>query len=289
MNKSDLHIHSCFSDDGELSPEEIIDMAIKAGMDTIAITDHNSVKGIKRAIEYAKDKDINIIPGIEIDCTFNGINLHLLGYNIDFTNECFNKLEEDILAQERAAAIKKIEKIKEVTNLELDANEVLKKSHNGIVTGELIAEVLLENKENIKSPILKSYIEGGNRSDMPFVNFYWDYFSKGKPAYVDIKFIQLKEAIRMIKETNGISVIAHPGNNLKGNLEIIDDLIDEGIDGIEVYSSYHSDEDIKYFFDKAVESNLIITCGTDFHGKNKPNIFIGDFKQKPEKIVDLVV
>lgn len=286
MNKLDLHIHSCFSDDGELSPEAIIDMAIKAGMDTIAITDHNSVKGIKRAIEYAKDKDINIIPGIEIDCTFNGINLHLLGYNIDFTNECFNKLEEDILAQERAAAIKKIEKIKEVTSLELDANEVLKKSHNGIVTGELIAEVLLENKENLKSTILKPYIEGGNRSDMPFVNFYWDYFSKGKPAYVDIKFIQLKEAIRMIKETNGISAIAHPGNNLKGNLEVIDDLIDEGIDGIEVYSSYHSDEDIKYFFDKAVESNLIITCGTDFHGKNKPNISIGDFKQKPEKIIE---
>lgn len=286
MNKVDLHIHSYFSDDGELSPEAIIDMAIKAGMDTIAITDHNSVKGVKRALEYAKYKDINIIPGIEIDCTFNGINLHLLGYNIDFTNECFNKLEEGILAQERAAAIKKIEKIKEVTNLELDANEVLKKSHNGIVTGELIAEVLLENKENMKSSILKPYIEGGDRSDMPFVNFYWDYFSKGKPAYVDIKFIQLKEAIRMIKETNGISVIAHPGNNLKGHFEIIDDLIDEGIDGIEVYSSYHSDEDIKYFFDKAIDSNLIITCGTDFHGKNKPNISIGDFKQKPEKVIE---
>ncbi len=287
MNKVDLHMHSCFSDDGELSPEEIVSIAIEKGMDVISITDHNSVKGVQRALDYSKDKKIKVIPGIEIDCTYNDINLHLLGYNIDFTNECFNRLEEDILNQEKASAIQKIQKIKEVTNLELDTDEVLKRSNNGIVTGELIAEVLLENLQNRKSPILKPYVEGGDRYDMPFVNFYWDYFSKGKAAYVPIEFISLKEAIDMIKRTGGIPVIAHPGNNLKDNLEIIDDLIDEGILGIEVYSSYHTDEQIDYFFNKAINSNLLITCGTDFHGKNKPNIFIGEFKREPKNIVDL--
>lgn len=287
MNKVDLHMHSCFSDDGELSPEEIVSIAIEKGMDVISITDHNSVKGIQRALDYSKDKKIKVIPGIEIDCTYNDINLHLLGYNIDFTNECFNKLEEDILNQEKASAIQKVQKIKEVTNLELDTDEVLKRANDGIVTGELIAEVLLENSQNRKSPILKPYVEGGDRSDMPFVNFYWDYFSKGKAAYVPIEFISLKEAIDMIKGNGGIPVIAHPGNNLKDNLEIIDDLIDEGILGIEVYSSYHTDEQIDYFFNKAINSNLVITCGTDFHGKNKPNIFIGEFKREPKNIVDL--
>ncbi|MGL4337343.1 MAG: PHP domain-containing protein [Turicibacter sp.] len=284
MKKLDLHMHSCFSDDGQLSPEEIIDLALTKNMDTISITDHNSVKGIRNALDYAKDKIIKIIPGIELDCTFNDLNLHVLGYHIDFENECYAKLEENIMSQEKRAALKKIELIKEVTQLELDTEEVLKHSHNGVVTGELIAEMLLKNPNNQKSSILKPYMPGGSRSDMPFVNFYWDYFAKGKPAYVEIEYIQFNEAIAMIKETNGIAILAHPGNNLKNCFEIIDDLINEGIDGIEVYSSYHTDEDITKFLNKALHHQLIITCGTDFHGKTKPHILIGEFKHEPNQV-----
>lgn len=277
MKKLDLHMHSYFSDDGEFSPEVIIDKAIENGLNLISITDHNSVKANSVALEYIKGKNISYIPGIEIDCQYNGLNLHLLGYNFNFTKSCFADLEENIIKEEQKAGIKRIEKIKEATNLYLDSEDVLNKATNGIIPGELIAEVLLEDERNKNSEILKPYRAGGKRSDMPYVNFYWDYFAQGKPAYVHIEYISLSEAIKMIKDNGGIAIIAHPGNNLKNNLSIINDLITEGIDGIEVFSSYHSKETIDFFYNKAIENKLLITCGTDFHGKNKPNIELGKF------------
>lgn len=280
MKKLDLHIHSYFSDDGELSVEEIIDMAIDRDMNVISITDHNSTKAVEPALAYANNKNIKVIPGIEIDCTFKDINLHVLGYDIDYKNKYFNELEENILEQEKIATNEKIDKIIKCTGLNLDKIEVIKRAHNGIVTGELIAEILLEDENNRKSPILKPYIEGGSRSEMPYVNFYWDYFSKGKPAYVEIKFISLKEALNMIHNSGGFAVIAHPGNNLKEDLTVIDEIISEGIDGIEVFSTYHTSSQIQYFYNKAIKNNLIFTCGSDFHGKNKPNIQIGNFGEK---------
>lgn len=139
MKNIDLHMHSNFSDDGELTPKQIIDKSIINCIDVISITDNNSVKANSIALEYAKNKNIKYIPGIEIDCQYNGLNLHLLGYNFDFTKYLFYELEESILNKERKAGLKRIEKIKEVTNLYLDEYEVLKKSNNGIVTGEIIA------------------------------------------------------------------------------------------------------------------------------------------------------
>lgn len=280
MKKIDLHMHSNFSDDGELTPQEIIDKAINNNMDIISITDHNSIKANAIALDYIKDKKIKYIPGIEIDCQYNGLNLHLLGYNFDFTKDCFSELEEKIINEEKQAGLERMEKIKEITKLYLDEVEVLKRANNGIVTGEVIGEVLLEGIRNKDSQLLKPYREGGSRSDMPYVNFYWDYFSQGKPAYVHIEFIALSEAIKMIKDNGGIAIIAHPGNNLKHNLNIIDELISEGIDGMEVFSQYHSKDDIEFFYNKCIKHNLLISCGTDFHGKNKPNIDIGNFEIK---------
>ncbi|MGL5692819.1 MAG: PHP domain-containing protein, partial [Peptostreptococcaceae bacterium] len=258
-------------------PRQIIDKAIENNIDIISITDHNSVKSNGIALEYVKNKNIKYISGIEIDCQYNGLNLHLLGYNFDFMKESFYELEENILNEERIAGFKRIEKIKEVTNLHIDEEEVFKKANHGIVTGEIIAEVLLEDDRNKSSDILKPYRENGSRSNMPYVNFYWDYFSQGKPAYVHIDFISITEALSLIKDNGGVAIIAHPGNNLKFNLNIIDELIDLGIDGIEVFSSYHSKEDIEFFYNKCILNDLLISCGTDFHGKNKPNIDIGNF------------
>lgn len=288
MKKLDLHIHSCFSDDGELTVEEIIDMAVYRNIEIISITDHNSTRAIEPALTYAKDKNIKIMPGIEIDCTFKDLNLHVLGYNIDYKNKCFAELESNILNQERIASNEKIDKIIKYTGLNLDKSEVLKGSHNGIVTGELIAEILLEDATNRKSPILKPYMEDGSRSDMPYVNFYWDYFAKGKLAYVPIEYISLKEALNIIHNNGGFAVIAHPGNNLKQDLSIIDKIISEGIDGIEVFSTYHTNSQIDYFYNKAIESSLKITCGSDFHGKNKPNIQMGNFGCKSDLLNNIV-
>lgn len=108
------------------------------------------------------------------------------------------------------------------------------------------------------------------------MNLYWDFFSQGKPAYVKINFILLGDAIGLVKSTGGVPVLAHPEQNLKNDFSQVDNIIGQGIAGIEAFSSYHSREASEYFYKKALENKLIVTCGSDFHGKTKPDIKIGD-------------
>lgn len=277
--KIDLHMHSICSDDGELPVEEIIDLAQVNNVEKIAITDHNSVKGVAKAIEYGRKKGVKVISGVELDCTYNGLNLHLLGYGFDSSLPIFDEIHDDVFRQEIASSKEKIRLIQEATDFEVDRDKIMKLANGQIVTGELIGEVILEEKSNHKNRLLQPYLPGGEKDDMPFVHFYWDFFSQGKVAYTPIKFLDFVNAIKIIKDAGGVAVLAHPGNNLKSNKNLIYELIKVGIDGIEVYSSYHKEEDTEFFKDVAEKNRLLITCGTDFHGKNKPNIKLGDFKQ----------
>ena len=142
-----------------------------------------------------------------------------------------------------------------------------------MITGEIIAEVALQDERN--HPLMKEYLPGGSRSDNPFVNFYWDYCAQSKPAYVPIHYISLKEAVDMIHAAGGIAVLAHPGNNTKENLSLIDAIFAYDVKGMEVYSSYHSPEQIAFYKDYAEQHYLMITMGSDFHGKTKPSIALG--------------
>ncbi|MCS4480967.1 hypothetical protein JQ038_05535 [Clostridium botulinum] len=143
-------------------------------------------------------------------------------------------------------------------------------SRNGIVNGEMIAEAAMKFDKNHVNPLLIPYYENGSRSDNPYVNFYWDYCAQGKPAYVEIKFMDLQEAIKIIEESGGIPVLAHPGNNVKENMDLLESIISCGIMGIEVYSSYHSKEQVAFYREFALRHKLLLTCGSDFHGKLSP-------------------
>jgi len=139
----------------------------------------------------------------------------------------------------------------------------------------MFAEVLLEKEEYLNHKLLEPYRENKERSDNPFVNFYWDFYSQGKPCYVKVDFPDIKEAIGIIKDNGGKAVLAHPGNNLKNRFELFDEIVKTGIDGVEVFCSYHDKEATEYFYKKAIEYSLIITCGSDYHGKTKPSVKLG--------------
>lgn len=290
MSYIDLHMHSFYSDDGEFSPKELVDLCVAKGIKYFSIADHNSVKGIKEAKEYCKDKEINIIPAVELDCTIDGVNLHVLGYGIDYNNDIFDKIEEDIIKQEQGASKKRMKLIRE---LGIDfSDEVIKKlSKNGVVNGEMIAEAAMEFDKDKKSPLLQPYYENGDRSDNPYVNFYWDYCSQGKPAYAEVKYISLEKAIEVIKTSGGMPVLAHPGNNVKEKHSLLEAIRACGIEGIEVYSSYHSEEQVEYYKEYAMRHKLILTCGSDFHGKTKPSIAIGatDCENKENDIISEII
>jgi predicted metal-dependent phosphoesterase TrpH len=277
MNTTDLHMHSNFSTDGELAPSELVRVCKVNGLETISLTDHNSVKGLGEAIQTATAKGLTCIPGIEIDCAFEGIDLHLIGYQIDWKSADFFTLEKnfrDRVLDSFPAMIHNLE----MAGISVDADEVIASAGGQLPSAELIAEVLLSNPVYHGNVLLKPYMKGGPRSDMPYINFYLDYFAQGKPAYVKVEFMHFDEAVSLLKANHGIPVVAHPGINLKGKEEVVDRLLDHGAEGLEVFNNYHDLDQIRYFADKALHRKVLATCGSDFHGKTKPLISPGSYK-----------
>ena len=274
MSYIDLHMHSYYSDDGEFEPKQLIDLCLEKNIKYFSIADHNSVRGIKEAKEYCVGKNINIIPAIELDCTFNEINLHVLGYGIDCDKTVFYDIEDNIIKQEQFASKKRMKLVKEL-GIDFSDEVINSLSRNGVVNGEMIAEAAMKFDKNHENPLLMPYYENGSRSDNPYVNFYWDYCAQGKAAYAEVSFISLQEAINIIEESGGIPILAHPGNNIKENINLLEQIISCGIKGIEVYSSYHSKEQVEFYKKFSLKHKLLLTCGSDFHGKTKPSIVIG--------------
>jgi len=284
MNDIDLHIHSKYSLDGELEVQEIIDRCKKNNINILSITDHNSINANYEASNSCLGSGIDYIPGIEIDCSYNGIDLHLLGYNIDLKSNDFKELEGSVKEKVMSSFPEMIENLNSL-GIQITENEVLKKAQGKLPCGELIAEVLLKNDEYHSKKILSPYMNGGKRSDMPYVNFYHDFFAQDKPAYVKINYMDFDDAIELVKSNNGIPVIAHPGMNFKGKEELVIELLNRGVEGLEVFNNYHNIKQMEYFADLLIQGSSLMTCGSDFHGKNKPLIDIGKYK-KIEKYED---
>lgn len=280
----DLHMHSSYSEDGQFPPDKLAQLCIEAGLSIIAITDHNTVNGArellenKEALERINGSKLVCYPAIEIDCVYENINLHVLGYDIDLKSPDFEAIEKNIRKQTVHASHERLRLIKRL-GFELSEpqlNSITQDTYwSESWTGEVFAEALLKDERYLESSILRPYREGGKRSDNPYVNFYWDYCAPGKPCYAKMSYPDLKDVLEIIHKNGGKSILAHPGQyGLKGP-SFIDQLIPLGLDGIEVYSSYHSPEVAKLFLNKANEHNLMVTRGSDFHGKTKPNVKLG--------------
>ena len=274
----DLHMHSFYSDDGEFSPEELVQKCKDHDIKMMAIADHNCVRANEAAQKRALTEGIIYIPAIEIDCTYQDTNLHVLGYGIDYNSPDFEEIEANISDQSARASY---EMLFATQNLGFDITETdmnyLSESMywKDRWTGEMFAEVLLNKPEYDNHDLLQPYRKGGSRSNNPYVNFYWDFYSQGKPCYVEIVYPSIEQIIDIIHSNGGKSILAHPAVNLGDNTELLKDIIMKGIDGIEVFSSYHSFSKSNYFYDIVKQYNLIATCGSDYHGKIKPEVFLG--------------
>ncbi|MGI6741186.1 MAG: PHP domain-containing protein [Brevefilum sp.] len=290
MIKIDLHLHSNYSNDAEFSPAELVDLCLSAGITHAAIADHNSARGVQEGIEVAKGTGLTIISGIEMDCVFDGIELHLLGFGIDHHAHIFEEIEADVYHQEKANSFQMMQLVRQV-GIEFDDEQIEELTRDGVVTGEMIARAALIYDEDAKNPLLDPYRDGGDRSDNPFTNFYWDYCSQGKPAYMPMNFLSLAEAIEVIHLNGGVPVLAHPGVNVKENSDLLEGIIATGISGIEVYSSYHDPDQTEFYEKAALEHHLLMTCGSDFHGNTKPSIMIGstDCKGQDRQIISKLI
>lgn len=274
MATIDLHMHSNYSNDGEFSPDQLVHLCLKAGLTHAAIADHNSTKGVDEAVSAAEGTSLMIIPAIEMDCEMDGINIHMLGYGIDHSDSIFSEIGADLHKQEQDNSEQLMNLVRQL-GIDFDDELISELSIDGVVTGEMIAEAALIYDAENKNPLLDPYRGDGYRSDNPYVNFYWDFCSQGKPAYTPFRFISLSQAIEIIHANHGVSVLAHPGVNVKEDAIFLAKIIAEGIAGIEVYSSYHNNAQVRFYRDAALSKELLVTCGSDFHGKTKKSIKIG--------------
>lgn len=273
----DLHMHSSFSNDGELSPLALIHKCLTEEIATLSITDHNCVRA-NEIENIAKEKGVTYITGIEIDCVYQGINFHILGYDIDYLSTDFEIIEQNIRSQGLSASLKMLEKT-QVLGLHVTENDLWDVAKNSYWpetwTGEMFAEILLSKEEYKDHPLLFPYRANQSRGDNPYVNFYWDYYAQGKSCYVPISYPPMDQIIDMIHQNKGYAVLAHPGVNLKGNEALLQGIVSLGIDGIEAFSSYHTPTKAYQYYNEAKRFQLFTTCGSDFHGKTKPSIVLG--------------
>lgn len=274
----DLHMHSIYSEDGDLRPAELAGRCLHAGVDMMSVTDHNSIRANEEAGAAARALGIAYLNGVELDCRYKGLNFHVLGYGITDASGDFTAIDDDMNHQYRELAMESLQKTREL-GFDISVQEMQEVSKWSIYperwTGERFAEVLLNKMEYADHPMLAPYRPGGARSDNPYINFYWDFYSQGKACYVEMQFPSMQRAVELIHDNGGKVVLAHPGNNLKGHEDMFGEIMNLGFEGVEAFSSYHSAERAAWFCRLAREAGKFCTCGSDFHGRMKPAIFMG--------------
>ena len=260
----DLHIHTNVSD-GVLSPKEVIDMALKNGAGVIAIADHDTVDAYNDELfDYAEERNIILVPAVEISTKTKKCGIHVLGYNFDLNDEHF-KEELNKLRNARHDYLfdvaSKIEELGYVINTEeLDKIEAVTKAHiaNDVVSNEKNVELLIKNFGHI--PNKGEFIE--------------TIMNEGCPAYVKKRSISPKEAAELIRSVGGKVVLAHPvAYKYEDGLtdEDILDLVNEmKVDAIEANYHYVDRNDNRidessHWREFAKEHNLICSVGSDFH------------------------
>lgn len=276
--KSDLHIHTNYSD-GVFSPEKIVDFAIAAGLEVIALTDHDNVLSYdvaQKYIEQLKSEDkktIELIKGVEINTMHKDYEIHILGYFMDTENSDFKNLMK---TQQQA----RVKQTKEIVAL-LNKKEGIK------VKYEDIKSQVAEGGSIGRPHIAKAITLAGGTSNV--MEAYAKYINDNSPVYVRRKTVTPHEAVEIIYEAGGIPVIAHP-HDLDVAADLIKKLMNCGLRGIEAYHRKHSPAIVEYFSSMAEELGLIVTGGSDFHAPNIMNgqIILGK-NFVPEWIYDKLV
>ncbi len=246
---ADLHTHSTASD-GILTPTQIIEKAEQLGLSALALTDHDTLRGIKEAQSASTGRDIQLIAGTELSCGRPGSerSVHVLGL---FVSPEKNKLSE-LLDIQRDLRYKRGFKILNLLR------------EQGFNMDKLEEEFKNKPDKVIGRPDFAHYLQN-NGYISSFDDAFKKYLGCGCPAYVQKDYIDFDVAIDAIHEAGGLAIIAHPGL-IPVWEPIWEDIKDLPWDGIEVFYIEHSNSQIKKFFDLANERHLIATGGSDFHG-----------------------
>jgi len=256
QGKVDLHLHTSFSD-GTFSPQEVVAEAHKKGYSVISIADHDCVDGVEAAVEAGLKYGVKVIPGVELTAEHEGIEVHILGYFIDYKDKSLKESLVDVGRSRERRIYDMIDKLKEA-GISISPEAVFKLSKEGSIGRPHLAKALVN----------EGFVESVNEA-------FGKYLGDKAPCYVSKFNLTPEQAIKIIRKAKGVAVYAHPKVVKKD--ELIPGFIKAGLRGIEAYHSDHSSKDAKYYEELARKNGLIVTGGSDFHGAIKKEVSIGKF------------
>lgn len=255
----DLHVHSTKSD-GSFTPSMLVDYALEKGLSAFALTDHDTVDGLDEAIQHAKGKNIEVIPGIEFSTEFEGKDLHIVGLYIDYKSTVFQKKIKEFV-DSRIERNRKMCKRLTQAGLPMTYEDLLAEFPDAVITRSHYAQYMKNH----------GYIQSLSEA-------FERYIGDHSPCYVPREKVTPFEAIKLIRQVGGIPILAHPilYHMSRSHLDYVTGLLtDAGLLGIEaVYSTYTSGEE-RQIKELAQKYNLLISGGSDFHGDAKPGLDLG--------------
>lgn len=271
-DKIDLHIHTDASADGIFPPRQIFEMAKEVGLCALAFADHNSVSNCDEGIKLSEEFGIEFVPAIEFNTNYNKKDIHLLIYYPCYKDEPFLWTLDSVIKPKWERARKRIEGLQKA-GLIITEDEVRQACRNNPPAGVEFWGAIIRHPENMQHPLVKRTLE--SKDEPPNVAFYLMTMKEhGQIAYVPMGGPSTYEIIDRAWESGGIPILAHPKDLSDDALE---DLVANGVAGLEVFSSYHDDAATKRLFQFCAERELLMTVGSDFHGPAvKPDLKLGD-------------
>lgn len=258
----DLHTHTTASD-GSYSPHELIKSASSVGLKAIAVTDHDTMQGIEEAVNAGREYNIEVIPGMELSVLYRQGDMHVLGYYLlesTLLNAVLQEVQES-RAKRNPVILEKLAHL----GCRIEADELKRLSQGGQIGRPHIAQAMVNH---------------GFVADTRTA--FAMYLKKGGPAYAPKSVLSPERAIEAIHSASGLAVLAHPFSlhcNRQVELEeIVEELKALGLDGMECYYSEHDPSFTDMCLRIANKYDLVVTGGSDFHGRPKPNIRLGKGK-----------
>lgn len=246
---ADLHMHTTLSD-GSLPVDDLIRLAVRKGLSSISITDHDNLDSYLQGLKLAEELGIELIPGIEVSSVWQGKDIHILGYFCDSTNLAMN-IELDEQARQRHTRVKAIIKKLNTLGIELNYEKVLTYCKGRVIGRPHVAMAMVDEE----------YVAN-------FSDAFTKYLAEDGIAFVEKKGLNPQQAIRLIENAGGIAVMAHPYKTAADDL--IESLVEWGLKGIEVFCPTQKGNAGRKYREIARKFNLVGTGGSDFHTESGP-------------------
>lgn len=256
----DLHTHTLASD-GTLSPTDLVRAAAQAGLEAIAVTDHDTLAGLAEAMEAGRRLGVEVVPGIEISTDYPLGKFHLLGYLLDLPAEPLAERLDRIQTSRATRNEQMVARLQEL-GLPITMEEAIEESGGGLLGRPHIARVLVH--KGVVPDVAAAFHQ---------------YLADGKPGHIAKSRIPLERAIEVIHASGGLAVMAHPmqiGIDTETLAAELHRLAVIGLDGVECWYHNHPPELRHQLAALAAECGLAITGGSDFHGVTKPGVHLGD-------------